>query len=134
MSNSGGPTVEPSMTLSVLSSRDADPDVMFSFSFNVSFGPPSAISCAHGNNSLVFVSATTGISDPNLSRKVIRSQYISNSQPDMARVTVTLPSQPREERTYTCTVKVEGRDNIVSGTYEIVEMGSGNTTVTVTGE
>ena len=121
------------MTLSVLSSRDADPDVMFSFSFNVSFGPPSAISCAYGNNSLVFVSATTG-SDPNLSREVIRSQYIGGSQPDMTRVTVTLPSQPREERTYTCTVKVEGRVNIASGIYDTVQMGSENTTVTVTGE
>ena len=128
---SGGPTVEPNMILSVLSPRDADPGVMFSFSFNVSFGPPSSIRCIHGNDSFIFFSAAN---DPNLSRKVIRSKYISDSQPDMTRVVVMLPSQLREERTYTCTVNVEGRDNIGGTPLGTVLKGSANTTATVTGE
>ena len=44
-----------------------------------------------------------------LTREVIRSRYISSTLPDMTRVTVRLDPQPRVERTYTCTVTVEGR-------------------------
>ena len=40
----------------------------------------------------------------------------------------------KEERTYECEVTVEGRMNIVSGTYTQGAKGSGITNVTITGE
>ena len=118
------------MTLSILSSRDADPNITFSLSFTVSFGPPSRITCTH--NSSLFLSAR----DPNplSTREVIRSRYINDTQPDMTRVTVRPDPQPRVGATFTCTVFVEGRTNILSGGYNFVQMGSGSSTVTVTGE
>ena len=56
--------------------------------------------------------------DPRLTREVIRSRYISTTEPDMTRVTVRLDTQPRVGATYTCTVYVEGRggDFIAIGT------------------
>ena len=69
-----------------------------------------------------------------LAYNVIMSQYIDSSQPDMTRVTVRLPPQPRENRTYTCTVTVEGRVNISYGNYMPVTMGSEFSTLEVTGE
>ena len=69
-----------------------------------------------------------------LSYNVIMSKYINSSEPDMTRVTVRLPPQPRENRTYICTVSVEGRVNISSGNYMPVTMGSKFSTVKVTGE
>ena len=39
-----------------------------------------------------------------------------------------------EERTYTCTVNVEGRVNIASGPFGTVLIGNASTTATVTGE
>ena len=72
--------------------------------------------------------------DPNLSREVIRSQYVNSSQPDMTRVTVKV-EQPREEGTYQCEVTVEGRVHIDSNTnYAHDTRGTGTSTVTVTGE
>ena len=53
----------------------------------------------------------------------------------MTRVTVRLDPQPRAERTYNCTVIVEGRTNIASGSYDFDPRGTaGSSTVTVTGE
>ena len=62
--------------------------------FQVSFGPPAHIYCVY--NKIVAILHTQD--DPNLSREVIRSQYVNSSQPDMTRVTVKV-EQPREERT-----------------------------------
>ena len=42
-----GPTVEPTMRVSILSSRDTDPNVVFTMSFNVTFGPPSRVYCVY---------------------------------------------------------------------------------------
>ena len=72
--------------------------------------------------------------DPQLIREVIRSRYISTTQPDMTRVTVRPGPQPRSGGTHTCLVFVEGRVNINFGTYAFFQMGSGSPTVTVTGE
>ena len=116
------------MTLSVLSSRDAD----IALSFNVSFGPPSRITCTRGSIELLNIR-----DDPRLTREVIRSRYISPTEPDMTRVTVRLDTQPRVEATYNCTVTVEsrGRDFLENGTgIEIVPVKSISTTVNVTGE
>ena len=56
--------------------------------------------------------------DPRLTREVIRSRYISTTEPDMTHVTVRLDTQPRVGATYTCTVTVEGRShNFVKGVH-----------------
>ena len=121
------------MTLSILSSRDADPSITITLSFTVSFGPPSRIRCTRDNTQLI----KNHIRDPSaqVTREVIRSRYISSTQPDMTRVTVRLDLQPRAERTYNCTVIVEGRTNIASSSYDFDPRGTaGSSTVTVTGE
>ena len=121
------------MTLSVLSSRDADiADI--AFSFTVSFGPPSRIACTRDGCMLFNIR-----DDPRLTREVIRSRYISTTEPDMTHVTVRLDTQPRVGATYTCTVTVEGRShNFVKGVTsdipDIVTVKSRSSTVTVTGE
>ena len=120
------------MTLSVLSSRDADPNINYSLSFTVSFGPPSRISCTCDSMQLFNI---RGPDDSRVTREVIRSRYISSAQPDMSRVTVRLDNVSRGvERTYTCTVTVEGRINIAVVNYDFDTKGSGSSTVTVTGE
>ena len=116
------------MTLSVLSSRDAD----IALSFTVSFGPPSRITCTRGSSELLNTR-----DDQRLTREVIRSRYISTAEPDMTRVTVRLDTQPRVGATYTCTVTVEARGLNFIGTgtgLEIVTVKSGSSSLTVTGE
>ena len=104
------------MKVSILSSRDTVSNIVFTMSFNVTFGPPSRVYCTYvgASNPLLF-----NVRDyhPNLSRQVIRSQYVSNTQPDMTRVTVKVNQPIRESRTYSCEVNVEGRENIASGIY-----------------
>ena len=123
------------MSFTLLSSRAIESDVLFTLSFNVSFGPPSMIRCVRGSNTELFdpaVSRGTGV--PGLSREVIRSHYIDSSYPDMTHVILT-QSSPRQLRTYTCTVTVEGRVNIDNfNNYNFANKGSGTTTVSVTGE
>lgn len=126
-----GPRVEPTMTLTIHSSRDADPNVEFSFSFTVSFGPPSSIRCLHSNNVEVFF--VRGINPGLVTRKVIRIHYINMSEPDETHVTIKLPPQPRAKRKYTCIVTVEGRQNISTGNYTPIAKGSGSTTASITG-
>ena len=114
------------MTLSILSSRDADTNIEYSLSFT---GPPSRITCTRDSSVLLNIRGL----HPRLAREVIRSRYISSTQPDMTRVTVRPDPQPRVGATYTCTVFVEGRTNILSGGYDFVQMGSGSSTDNVTG-
>ena len=118
------------MRVSILSSRDTDPNVVFTLSFNVTFGPPSRVFCRYGSTTIL----NNGRDHPNLSREVIRSQYVNSSQPDMTRVTVKVVQTTREGGDYACQVFVEGRVNIVSGTYKHSTKGSGVTEVMVTGE
>ena len=47
-----GPTVNSTMTLSLLSKRDEGPNVHFRLSFNVFFGVPSRISCTRGTTTI----------------------------------------------------------------------------------
>ena len=119
------------MTLSILSSRDADPNIDYSLSFTVSFGPPSVVRCSR-DSSVPFLN--TRISGPRLTREVIRSRYISSTQPDMTRVTVRLDPQPRVGATYTCTVNVEGCTGIANNPYNLDVKASRSSTVIVTGE
>ena len=122
------------MSFILLSSRANESDVMFTLSFNVSFGPPSMIRCVDGSNTQQFDPVTSrGNGVAELSREVIRSHYINSSYPDMTRVTVTLTS-PRSPSTYTCNVTVEGRVNINNTDYSFANMGIGTTTVSITGE
>ena len=72
------------MTLSILSSRDADPNIEYSLSFTVSFGPPSRIRCTRDGSVLFNIRDP----DPRVTREVIRSRYINSTQPDMTHVTV----------------------------------------------
>ena len=119
------------MTLSILSSRDADPNITYSLSFIVSFGPPSRIRCTRDSSVLFNIREP----DTRVTREVIRSRYINSTQPDMTHVTVRLDPQLRMERTYICTVTVEGRTNITGGKYDFVTLGTpGSSTVTVEGE
>ena len=130
-----GPTVEPTMRVSILSSRDTDPNVVFSLSFNVTFGPPSLVFCVYiekGHNIKTFF---FGARDhPNLSREVIRSYFNTSSQLDMTRVSVKVQQTVKQGRMYECEVTVEGRSNIASGTLTLNKKGSGLTNVMVTGE
>ena len=118
------------MTLSILSSRDADPNIEYSLSFTVSFGPPSRIICTSDITQLFIIRESSA----QVTREVIRSHYVSGTQPDMTRVTVRLDLQPRVGATYACIVTVEGRTNIASGIYGFDPKGAGSSTVTVTGE
>ena len=135
--NLAGPTVD-SMTLSILSSRDAGPNIAIAFSFNISYGPPSRVLCQRiGTPGPTVTFLNTRDPNPKLDREVIRSSYINSTLPDMTRVTVRPDPQPREVTvaTYTCFVHVESRINITSGMYNYDEKGMyGSTTVTVTGE
>ena len=124
------------MRVSILSSRDtSDPNVVFTLSFNVTYGLPSRVLCYHNKQAAAFLDSRD---DPNLSREVIRSQYVNSSQPDMTRVTVKVDQPIREDRSYRCEVVVEGRVNIVSGTYTYLKMGppiqDNSSTVNITGE
>ena len=126
--HAAGPIVDSTMTLSILSSRDADPDIMFRLSFNVSFGLPSRIQCA-GVVPKVIDDDNDGIVS-GVDYEVIRSQYISSSQPDKTRLSFN-QIRPRMGMEYRCTVTIIGRHNIAS-TDDI--LGSGSSSITVTGE
>ena len=134
--HAAGPIVDSTMTLSILSSRDADPNIMFRLSFSISFGPPSRIQCTRdGTNILGGTAQGRGIVS-GVDNEVIRSQYISSSQPDMTRLSFN-QTRPRIGATYQCTVTVEGRRNIASGStgsYDFDVLGSGTSSITVTGE
>ena len=132
--HAAGPIVDSTMTLSILSSRDADPDIIFRLSFNISFGLPSLIQCT-GFVPRFFDNIDDGIVS-GVDYEVIRSQYISSSQPDMTRLSFN-QTRPRIGATYQCTVNVEGRRNIASGStgnYDYDKLGSATSSITVTGE
>ena len=124
-----GSTVEPTMRVSMLSSRDTVSNIVITLSFNVTFGPPSHVFCRH--KTTAFLNARD---HPNLTREVIRSQYVSSSQPDMTRITIKVVQSVKEVGTYTCQVTIEGRVNIVSGNYNFDSKGSRAATITITGE
>ena len=129
--HAAGPIVDSDMTLSILSSRDADPNIMFRLSFNISFGLPSRIQCTPDSSNIL---SGRGIVS-GVDYEVIRSQYISSSQPDMIRLSFN--QTQRVAATYQCTVTVEGRRNIASGSignYYFDVLGSGTSSITVTGE
>ena len=125
------------MKLSLLTPRDTETNIMFTLSFTVSFGPPSEIACSR--NGAQFFSRANSVSvSPVVSREVIRSHYIDSSYPDMTCVILT-QTTPRESSTYSCTVYVTSRTNIGivgdgTGSYKIVQEGSGTSKASITGE
>ena len=124
--------VESTMTLSLLSSRDADPNITFTLSFNVSFGPPSRIVCYRDNKP--FTHLIGRAPQPGVVREVIRSHYVSSSQPDMTRVTV-ITTHTRAETLYGCDVFAEGRVGLDGNGYGIHKLGqNGYVETTVTGK
>ena len=127
------PTVDSTMTLSILSSRDAGPNIAIAFSFDVSYGPPSRLWCSRNN---IFLYDTRNDNDlSSITREVIRSRYINSTLPDMTHVTFRPDPQPREVATYHCSVIVESRNNIPHNNYNIDQIGGGSaTTVGLTGK
>ena len=70
-----------------------------------------------------------------LSRKIIKSHYGSDSQPDMTHVSIKTEQPFKEERIYECEVTVEGRAHIDGNTnYAHDTKGTGTSNVTVTGK
>ena len=136
IANLAGPTVDSTMTLSILSSRDAGPNIAIALSFNVSYGPPSRINCERRNtpDAFHFVALLNNRESPKLFREVIRSRYISSTLPDMTRVTVRPDPQPREGATVICYIHAETRINIHNSGYTHDDKGVSSTTITVTGE
>ena len=92
--NIDGPTVDETMNVTILSSRDKA-QVDFSLTFDVTFGPQSRIDCSYDNERFY---KEIRDDDDQLSREVIRSQY-SSSQPDITRVIVTVGQPIRKSRT-----------------------------------
>ena len=119
------------MTLKLLHTRDVVPNVQFRLSFSVSLGLPSYIACTRDNTTIHsgrgFVSG--------LNYEVVRPLYVNTSQPEITRLSFE-QTQPRMRATYSCIVTVEGRTNIASTntSYDYDQLGSANSTVTVTGE
>ena len=134
---SDGPTVDPTMKLFLLTSRDTESNLLnFTLSFTVSYGVPSRLCCVDGNNVKLFSeTGSRGSFVTQLSREVIRSHYINSSYPDMTRVSIARTGQPRAAATYTCTVYVEGRVNSENRlAYNFRHMGNNVTTASITGE
>ena len=123
------------MRVSIFSSRDTLTNIVFTMSFNVTFGPPSHVYCVYIRKGQTTKTPFFDVRDDitQLSREVIRSYYNDSSQPDMTSVSVKVEQPMKEERTYECQVTVEGRVNI-SGTYKSDIKGSRITTVMITGE
>ena len=125
------------MTLSLLTPRDNETNIIFTLSFTVSFGPPTNISCSR--NGAQFFSQDDSLNvSPVVSREVIRSHYINSSYPDMTRVILT-QTTPRESSTYSCTVYVTSRTNIgIAGSghsaFRKVQEGNKASTASITGE
>ena len=132
----GGPTVDPTMKLFLMTPKEAVSNLGFTLSFTVSYGVPSRLHCVDVNNINLFNPvASRGPFVSQLSREVIRSHYINSSYPDMTRVSIARTGQPRAAATYTCTVYVEGRINPQNGlAYNFRQMGNAATTANITGE
>ena len=100
--------------------------MLFKLSFNISFGLPSVIRCTLDSATILLGRGIV----LGVDYEVIRSQYISSSQPDTTR----LSFYQRIAATYQCNVTVEGHQNIASGNYDFDVLGSGTSSITVTGE
>ena len=97
------------MKFSLISTRDANPPV-FTFTFNVSNGPPTDVNCTDGSNPFTIASG-------DLSRVVV------NGTGSVTQVTVTV--RMRRAGTYQCTVS---NARVDAGTIGSVTATSSNST------
>ena len=108
------------MKLHLLSSRAADNSIFQAkLIFNVSNGPPSKVVCTYQHGS----SSESKISSFQIHREVIRAHYANGALPDVTRI-VLEQTITRRQGMYKCSVTVEGRSGIQSGTYTRVTMGT----------
>ena len=105
---------------------------MFTLSFTVSFGPPSEMACSR-NGIAFFTRFGSTFPSPVVSREVIRSHYINSSYPDMTHVMLSQTTS-RESSTYFCIVFVTSRTGISTSSFAKMQLGSGTSTASITGE
>ena len=116
------------MSVTLLHTRDADPNVQFKFS--VSRGLPSRLFCSGGGKTLV---SGRGVVS-GVTYEVVRPLFNGTSQPEITRISFER-TLPRVAATYSCIVYVEGRTNIASAaTYDFDQLGNATSTATVTGQ
>ena len=131
LSTAAGPTVNSSMTLTLLHTRDVGPNVQFKLFFYISFGVPSRILCTRGTASIF--SGEGIVSGVNY--EIVKPLYTSSSEPNVIRVSFEqVQTRTGAPYMYSCTVTAVGRRNIVSGTYNYDVLGSATSTATITGE
>ena len=109
-----GPDTDPSMKLSLISTRDTNPPV-FTLSFNVSDGPPTDVTCTDGTNPLT-------IDSSDLSRVIV------NGSQSVTQVTVTV--RMRQAGIYQCTVS---NARVTNGTINGTTAMSNSSSLSVTG-
>ena len=103
------------MQFSVISTRDANPPV-FTFTFNVSNGPPTDVTCTDGSNPFT-------IAGGDLSRVIV------NGTGSVTQVTVTV--RMRQAGTYQCTVS---NARVDAGTIDsVIATSSSSTSQPITG-
>ena len=117
---SGGPIVDPNMQFSLISPRDADPPE-FTLTFNVSFGPPTMVTCAVDETNL-------NIGDRDVVREVVQTYFNETSgDPDRTKVQVTL--RQRIQGNYNCTVSI----GVANKTINYTHFSTGSSSANVTG-
>ena len=109
-----GPDTDPSMKLSLISTRDANPPV-FTLSFNVSDGPPTDVTCTDGTNPLT-------IDSSDLSRVIV------NGPQSVTQVTVTV--RMRQASIYQCTAS---NARVADGEINGITAMSSSSSLSVTG-
>ena len=120
------------MTLTLLHTRDVGPNVHFRLSFDIFFGVPSHILCTRDTSTILFDGR--GIIS-GLNYEVVRPLYTSDSEPQVIDASFEqVQTKIGASYKYSCTVRAEGRRNIVSGGYNYDMLGSATSTATVTGE
>ena len=119
------------MTLTLLSTRDVISNVNFRLSFKIFFGVPSHILCTRGTSTIF---DGRGIIS-GLNYEIVRPLYTSNTEPQVIDASFEqLQTKTGAPYEYSCTVRAEGRKNIVSGSYNYDILGSATSTATVTGK
>ena len=110
---------------------DVVSNVNFRLSFEIFFGVPSHILCTRGTSTIF---DGRGIIS-GLNYEIVRPLYTSNTEPQVIDASFEqLQTKTGAPYEYSCTVRTEGRKNIVSGTYNYDILGSATSTATVTGK
>lgn len=94
--NAAGPLVDPTMQLSLVSSRDVEPPV-FTLSFNSTQGPPTEVNCTVDGTAV-------SVPEEDLTRSVVEVNL-----PSVVEIGVTF--RQRLGGMYICTVNLKGVNN-----------------------